>query len=55
MSHSEIASPHSPVSLKSASPTQAECVGELFICFNIWGVVTENIRFISVICAITFF
>lgn len=28
--------PYSPVSLKSASPTQAECVGELlFICFNI--------------------
>lgn len=32
---------------------QAECVGELlFICFNIWGVVTEHITLIIIICGI---
>lgn len=47
--------PYSPVSLKIASPTDTECVGKLFINFNIRVTVTGFIRYISIICGIAFF
>lgn len=48
--------PYSPVSLKSASLIETECVGKFFISFNIWEQnVTEFIRVMALFVVMLFY